>query len=364
MGKVAVYALIALASVLVVVRGRRETAKPKREIQSIRKCDLYAGRWVYDSSYPLYNAADCPFIEHQFDCRKNGRSDSDYLKFRWEPSECRLPRFNGVDFLSSLRGKKVMFVGDSISLNQWQSLACILHTSTPDATYTLTRAGGLSDFTFPAYNASLMFLRDGFLIKIETEKIGRVLELNSVSQGQSWKGIDILVFNTWHWWLHTGRKQPWDFIEDGKEMHKDMDRLVAYEKGLRTWARWVDIHLGNTTTKVYFQGVSPDHMNSLRWPNSNARSTCIGEKEPVQGASTNAGLGGQHPAERVVEKVVGEMSRPVHLLRVTRLSQMRKDGHPGMYGLGGHRVPDCSHWCLPGVPDTWNHLLYASLMSS
>ena len=59
-----------------------------------------------------------------------------------------------------------------------------------------------------AYNASLMFLRDGFLIKIETEKIGRVLELNSVSQGQSWKGIDILVFNTWHWWLHTGRKQP------------------------------------------------------------------------------------------------------------------------------------------------------------
>ncbi|KAM0902155.1 hypothetical protein ACQ4PT_019484 [Festuca glaucescens] len=23
---------------------------------------------------------------------------------------------------------------------------------------------------------------------------------------------------------------------------------------------------------------------------------------------------------------------------------------------------DCSHWCLPGVPDTWNELLYALFM--
>jgi hypothetical protein len=22
---------------------------------------------------------------------------------------------------------------------------------------------------------------------------------------------------------------------------------------------------------------------------------------------------------------------------------------------------DCVHWCLPGVPDTWNELLYALL---
>jgi hypothetical protein len=22
---------------------------------------------------------------------------------------------------------------------------------------------------------------------------------------------------------------------------------------------------------------------------------------------------------------------------------------------------DCSHWCLPGVPDSWNELLYAQI---
>jgi len=94
MGKAAVYALIVLTSILDVVRGGREiVVEPRCETESSSKCDLYAGRWVYDGSYPLYNAADCPFIEHQFDCRKNGRSDSDYLKFRWEPSECHLPRY-------------------------------------------------------------------------------------------------------------------------------------------------------------------------------------------------------------------------------------------------------------------------------
>lgn len=43
---------------------------------------------------------------------------------------------------------------------------------------------------------------------------------------------------------------------------------------------------------------------------------------------------------------------------------MRKDAHPSIYtGHGGH-TNDCSHWCLPGVPDTWNMLLYASLVQT
>ncbi|CAN6921912.1 unnamed protein product, partial [Brassica oleracea var. botrytis] len=24
---------------------------------------------------------------------------------------------------------------------------------------------------------------------------------------------------------------------------------------------------------------------------------------------------------------------------------------------------DCSHWCLPGVPDTWNEILYTKFLS-
>ena len=53
------------------------------------------------------------------------------------------------------------------------------------------------------------------------------------------------------------------------------------------------------------------------------------------------------------------------LLNVTVMTYPRKDGHASLYyqalGLGPaplHRQ-DCSHWCLPGVPDSWNELLYA-----
>lgn len=67
------------------------------------------------------------------------------------------------------------------------------------------------------------------------------------------------------------------------------------------------------------------------------------------------------PEVTIVKEVLKNMSTPVVLLDITRLSQQRKDGHPSIYtGLKGN---DCSHWCLAGVPDTWNEILYAILAS-
>lgn len=73
---------------------------------------------------------------------------------------------------------------------------------------------------------------------------------------------------------------------------------------------------------------------------------------------------GPHPAEMVVEKVIKTMKNPARLLDVTLMSQLRKDGHPSVYGFGGHTTPDCSHWCLAGVPDSWNQILYSELFHS
>jgi len=56
----------------------------------------------------------------------------------------------------------------------------------------------------------------------------------------------------------------------------------------------------------------------------------------------------------------------VKFLNITYLTEFRKDGHISRYREQGTSVDvpqDCSHWCLPGVPDTWNEILYAQLLS-
>lgn len=56
------------------------------------ECNLFSGTWVRDASYPLFLAAQCPYLDGKSTCRQNGRPDSDYEKWRWQPSGCSIPR--------------------------------------------------------------------------------------------------------------------------------------------------------------------------------------------------------------------------------------------------------------------------------
>ena len=70
-------------------------------------------------------------------------------------------------------------------------------------------------------------------------------------------------------------------------------------------------------------------LSGTEWGDPQANN-CSTQSEPLPGPNYP---GEAHPAEKVVEKVLRTMSKPVHLLNVTTLSQLRKDGHPSVYGL-------------------------------
>lgn len=50
-----------------------------------------------------------------------------------------------------------MFVGDSLSLNMWESLSCMIHASVPNAKTSFVRKETLSSVSF---EVSLFFLSD------------------------------------------------------------------------------------------------------------------------------------------------------------------------------------------------------------
>ncbi|CAL0313507.1 unnamed protein product [Lupinus luteus] len=316
------YLLFLFCEALVVV----SIVHQARAAKSNDHDNLFKGSWVIDPSYPLYESSTCPFID---------------------------PEFDGVEFLNRWRGKKIMFVGDSLSLNMWQSLSCMIHASVPNASTSYSRKK--ATVTFKDYGVTIHLHRTPYLVDIIREDVGQVLTLDSIKGGNAWLGTDMLIFNSWHWWIHTGKHKGWDYIRDGPNLVKDMDRLDAFQKGLTTWAKWVDQNVNPNKTKVFFQGISPTHLKGEEWNQPN--KTCSGEQEPLPGSTYPAGL---PPAATIVNNVLNKMKKPVFLLDITLLSQLRKDAHPSAYS-GDHPGNDCSHWCLPGLPDTWNQLLYAAL---
>lgn len=86
---------------------------------------------------------------------------------------------------------------------------------------------------------------------------------------------------------------------------------------------------------------------------------CSMETQPINGSTYPGGLPQSH---HVIEQVLSGIKKPVQFLNITNLSQLRKDGHPSRFN-GVKRNMDCTHWCIAGVPDIWNQLLYASLIT-
>ncbi|XP_008784007.1 protein trichome birefringence-like 36 [Phoenix dactylifera] len=326
-----------------------------------RACDLSVGEWAFDASYPLYNP-DCPYLVNQVSCRRNGRPDSDYEKWRWKPQQCSIPRFDALGFLGRIRKKRVMLVGDSIMRSQWESLVCLVEAVIPSERKLVSSRGPTIAFHAMDFEASIEFSWAPLLVELKEEADRKkVLHLDSIEENAKyWRGVDVLVFDSAHWWTHSGEWSSWDYYKVGGRLFTGLNPMVAYERGLTTWANWVDLNLDPRRTRVIFRSVSPQHSRENGWQ-------CYKQREPLVGLGHRPRV----PWQLVVlREVLRKTSFPVYLLDVTRMSAVRRDGHPSIYGRAADAqgrqdtaawTSDCSHWCLPGVPDAWNEMLYALL---
>lgn len=103
---------------------------------------------------------------------------------------------------------------------------------------------------------------------------------------------------------------------------------------------------------------------------------CYSETEPITKGRYRHNATDDQMMKIITTTINGLRERDINvqIINITRLSENRKEGHPSIYRkqweplteeqlLNPRSYADCIHWCLPGVPDVWNELLYAYIFS-
>ncbi|KAK9289400.1 hypothetical protein L1049_007555 [Liquidambar formosana] len=202
---------------------------------SWESCDVFSGKWVFDNtSYPLYKESDCPYMSDQLACHKHGR---------WKATE----------MWEKLRGKRLMYVGDSLNRGQWLSMVCMLQSVIPADKRSMSQDAPLTIFRAEEYNATVEFFWAPRLVESNSDDPvnhrlhERMIRPDSIAEHASqWENADILVFNSFLWWRQGAVNLLWS--DEANGVCEEIDELGGMQLAMETWANWVASKV-NTLTK-------------------------------------------------------------------------------------------------------------------
>ncbi|CAL5438664.1 unnamed protein product [Camellia sinensis] len=346
---------------------------PKKE-----KCDIFSGDWIPTSGGPLYTNESCSLIEDHQNCMKNGRPDTGYLNWRWNPRNCELPAFNAELFLSLMRNKTWVLIGDSITRNHVQSVLCILSKVEQAIQVYHDEEYRSKGWHFPSYNFTISVFWSPFLAKaaifenyngVSTSPIELHLDKLDTTWTDHFLDTDYMIFSSGKWFVKTAF-----YYENGtilgchncpKENQTELGFDLAYRKVLQKVFNF--IVSSNHTGMIIYRTSTPDHFENGEWYNGgNCLRTEPGKEGEFKMNELNRILRLVELEE--FEKAAAKASKrgiSLKLLDVMQLSLLRPDGHPGLYRYFHPEAMDnttkifydCLHWCLPGPIDSWNDLL-------
>lgn len=275
-----------------------------------------------------------------------------------------------------MRHKTLAFVGDSLGRQQFQSMMCMI-TGGEDTfdvqdigkQFALVKARGSTRpdgwaYWFPSTNTTVLYYWSASLCDLtpinpsnpKTE-VAMHLDRPPAFLKHFLHRINVLVLNTGHHWnrgkLNANR---WVMYVNGQP---NTNRRVAMISGAKNFTihsimHWVDSQLPKyPELKAFFRTISPRHFFNGDW---NTGGSCDNTTPMSEGKEVLLDESSDSLAANAVKDT------RVNLLDITSISQLRDEGHISRYSIKATPgVQDCLHWCLPGVPDTWNELLFAQI---
>jgi len=278
-----------------------------------------------------------------------------------------------------MRDKTLAFVGDSLGRQQFQSLMCMItggkeshDVKDVGKEYGLvmphggTRPNGWA-YRFSSTNTTVLYYWSTCLCDVEpinttNPETDYAMHLDRPPGflRQFLHKLDVLVLNTGHHWNRGKLKaNRWVMYVGGMPNTNRRLAMIGDAKNftIHSIVNWVNSQLPkHPHLKAFYRSISPRHFVNGDWNTGgscdNTTPMSIG-KEVLQDESSDYSAGN-------AVKGTG-----VKLLDITALSQLRDEGHISHYRTTAAKgVHDCLHWCLPGVPDTWNEILFAHISAT
>ncbi|XP_022774755.1 protein trichome birefringence-like 14 isoform X2 [Durio zibethinus] len=340
-------------------------------------CNYAKGRWVADSRQPFYSGIGCKrWLSGMWACRLTQRTDFSFEAYRWQPKNCKISEFERFAFLRRMQDKTIAFIGDSLGRQQFQSMMCMASggedsPEVEDAAreYGLVKPHGAKRpdgwvYRFPNTNTTILYYWSASLSDLEpinsidpASDVAMHLDRPPSFLRRFLHRFDVLVLNTGHHW-NRGKlaANRWVMHVDGKpNENKELEDIRnAKNFTVHSVVRWLDSQLlSHPRLKAFFRTISPRHFHNGDW---NTGGTC-NNTVPLTGGSE---VSQDESSDKVVESAV--RGTKVKILDITAISELRDEAHVSDSSIRPTQgINDCLHWCLPGVPDTWNELLIAQI---